>query len=320
MKRARIIALAAAAVLMAGGAALWPRIDGTLPDAAPRASLETALPQERLAERAGSGMAGAQPGFATHALPDSLLGADLRHRLEAVLLEAGPAETPQALKQRLAALASRHFGPDHAVRATQLLDRYVDYRVALAALKRPADFADPHALRASLDERRRLRERHFDPQEYQALFAQEEELDRFTLARLEIQRNPQLDPAQQQAALRQAESELGEDQRAARAEALVHLDLAAQTAAFEAQGTGAQERHLQRRAAYGDAAAHRLAQLDREEQDWQQRLAHFAAAQAGQASPQQLQELKERLFSAPEQLRLEGALSLQSQPGGPRAP
>lgn len=322
MKRAHVFALAAAAVLIAGGAAWSPRLDASRQDVAAGGQHATAQPRGAGApqDAASPGPGPTSPGSALAAPPDEFLGPGLRHRLEALLLEAGPAQTPHGLKQRLAALAAQHFGPELAVRAMQLLDRYVDYRVALAQLERPADFGDPHALRASLDERRRLRERHFDPQEYQALFADEEALDRFTLARLEIQRNPQLDAAQKQAAMRQAESELGEGQRAARAEAVQHLALAAQTAGFEAQGVGTHERHLQRRAAYGDPAAHRLAQLDREEQDWQQRLDQYAAAQARQASPQELHALGDRLFSPQEQLRLEAALALRARPVASGAP
>jgi len=315
VKRAPIIALGVAVLLVAGGSAWWQRTGSSAHVAATGTAGDAAWQTQPAAGQPADPAPPSLPAVAPPALPDSFLTVGLRHRLEALLLEAGPADTPQALKQRLAALVARHFPAEDAVRATQLLDRYVDYRVALAGLGRPADMGDPAALRTSLDERRRLRERHFDAQEYQALFADEEELDRFTVERLEIQRNPGLDAAQKQAALRQAESGLGESQRAARSEAVLHLELAAQTAGFEAAGATAHERHLQRRAAYGDPAAHRLAQLDREEQDWQQRLAQFAAAQARQASAQELQGLKEQLFSPQEQLRLEAALALRAPPG-----
>lgn len=261
----------------------------------------------------------APAGTAHTALPsrdgqDSFLDAGLRHRLEDLLLEAGEASTPAALKQRLATLVPRYFQPADAVRAQALLERYVDYRVALGALKPPADPGDPQALRAAVGARQRIREQHFAGEEYQALFAHEEELDRYTLARLEIERNATLTREQKEAALRDAEHELGADQRTARADAVAHLGVAAQTAVFDARGAGEHERYAQRQAQYGAAAARQLAQLDRQEQDWQRRLDDYAGAQARKMQPAELQQLRGQLFSAEEQLRIEAAMALRSLP------
>lgn len=245
---------------------------------------------------------------------DSFLDAGLRHRLEDLPLEAGEAATPAALKQRLAGLVPRYFQPADAVRAQALLERYIDYRVALGALRPPADPGDPQALRAAIGARQRIREQHFAGEEYRALFAQEEELDRYTLARLEIERNTALSQEQKATALRDAEHELGAAQRAARADAVAHLGVAAQTAAFDARGAGERERYAQRQAQYGAAAAQQLAQLDRQEQDWQRRLDDYAGAQARKLQPAELQLLRQQLFSTEEQLRIEAALALRALP------
>ena len=242
---------------------------------------------------------------------DEFLTRDLRFRMEDLLLEAGTAETPAALKGRLAALVNRHFSAGDAVRALQLAERYVDYRVALGAVKPPADPGDPRALRSALDARQRVREKHFTADEYRALFAQEEELDRFTLARLEIERNNALTAAQKAAALRDAERELSEAQRAARLEAVAQVAVAAQTATFDAANASDHERYAQRRTQYGEAAAAQLAQLDREERDWQSRLDAYATGKA--ADPGADQRLKDQLFNPQEQLRLDAALALRQQ-------
>jgi lipase chaperone LimK len=188
----------------------------------------------------------------------------------------------------------------------------VDYRVALSALQRP-DPTDPDALRQTLNARRKIRERHFSPDEYTALFGQEEELDRFTIARLEIARDTGLTPQQKQAALREAEQQLSDAHRAARADTVLHQTVAAQTAAFDAAGVDPQRRYELRRVAYGEAAAQELAQLDREEQEWQARLARYAAAKAA-GGTEQLETLKQQLFTAQEQLRLDAALALRATP------
>jgi lipase chaperone LimK len=256
----------------------------------------------RLAQRAGA-----------NAPADPFLAPDLRHKLEAMLLEAGDAPSPAALKQRLGGVVARYFSASEATRALALAERYVDYRVALGEIKPPTDPSDPRALRAAVDARQRIREKHFAGEEYQALFAQEEELDRFTVARLEIERNDGLTPAQKSAAVRDAERELGDAHKAARSDAIVHVAVAAQTAAFEAQGVSEHARYAQRRAQHGDTAAQQLAQLDREERDWQQRLAQYAAARDGKPGEGALELLRQRLFSPQEQLRIEAALALRGQ-------
>jgi len=250
---------------------------------------------------------------------DEFLTQDLRFRLEDLLLEAGEADTPAALKGRLAALVIRHFPARDAVRALALAERYVDYRVALGAIKPPADPGDPRALRSALEARQRIRDKHFSADEHDALFAQEEELDRFTLARVEIERNSALTADQKAAALRDAERELSESQRSLRTEAVAQVAVAAQTAAFDAASVSEHERYAQRRAQYGDAAAAQLAQLDREERDWQSRLDAYAAGKAANPNEGQLQRLRGQLFTPQEQLRIDAALALRQLPAPAQA-
>lgn len=306
-RRAALIAVAAAAAGLGGwwalqqpepaGGAASRQDSGAAFASGPAMANAQAGAATRLAQRAG-----------TSAPADPFLATDLRHKLEAMLLEAGDVPSPAALKQRVAGLVARYFSAGEATRALALAERYVDYRVALGEIKPPADPSDPRALRAAVEARQRIREQHFAGEEYQALFAQEEELDRFTVARLEIERNAGLTPAQKQAAVKEAERELSDSQRATRGDAVAHVAVAAQTAAFEAQGVSEQARYAQRRAQYGDAAAQQLAQLDREEKDWQQRLSQYAAARDAKAGESQLQQLRRQLFSPEEQMRIEAAL------------
>ena len=243
---------------------------------------------------------------------DTFLSPDLRHTFEAMLFEAtGGSDLRDLalLKKRLTALVPSYFPAQYIARATALMERYVDYRVALGNLKPPTDPGDPRALRAALDARQQAREQHFTGQEYEALFAQEARLDRYTVARIEIERNSALTAPQKQAALKDAERGLSDAQRTERDAATAHINVASQTAGFDAQGTTANERYAQRRAQYGDVAAAQLGQLDGEERDWQARLSDYAAAQARKASPEQLQLLRQQLFSQQEQLRVEAALA-----------
>lgn len=260
----------------------------------------------------GAMPAGVRAAAETAPGPDTLLQPGLRDALEALLLDAGEAPTPQALKERLAPLIARHFTPAQAARALELAGRYVDYRVALGTLAAPADMADPDTLGNALQARRALRQRYFDGAEYSALFQEGDALDTFTLARLQALHNADLSAAQRQAALQRAEAALPEAERTARAAATQQLAVAAQTATFDAQGLDDQARYAARRAQYGDAAAQALARLDGEERDWQARLSQYAQAQSGNTTPQALATLRQQLFTPQEQLRLDAALALRS--------
>ncbi|WP_298214088.1 lipase secretion chaperone [Acidovorax sp.] len=243
---------------------------------------------------------------------DPLLVTGLRDKIEALLFEAGDADDPATLKQRLAGLIGKHFPPDLATRALAMAERYVDYRVALGQLRAPKDLTDPRALRDAMEARHKVRLQFFDDAEYDALFAREAELDRYTLARLEIARNPSLTPAQRAEALQAADSEMPQERRAERRAATEHMAAAAQTAAFNAQNADDYTRHAARSAQYGEPAARALAQLDREEQNWQRRLDLYseARAQQGEQSPA-LRQLRQQLFSPEEQQRIDAALALR---------
>ncbi|MBK7718797.1 MAG: lipase chaperone [Simplicispira sp.] len=243
---------------------------------------------------------------------DPLLTPGVRDELEAMLLEAGDMPDPQALKRRLAELVARRFGEALSTRALALAERYVDYRVALGELKPPQDATDPRALRDVLQARDALRRQYFDEPEFDALFADQQALDRYTLARLEIERNPDLTAEQRRQALAGTETELDPQQRAERAQSVVQEDVGAQTAAFNAAGTDDRTRFVQRSARLGEEAAQRLAQLDAQDRDWNARLDGYARAQASQTDAQALALLRDRSFTPQEQLRLDGALALRA--------
>ncbi|WP_234385106.1 lipase chaperone family protein [Paracidovorax avenae] len=250
---------------------------------------------------------------------DPLLGAGLRDTLETLLqeaLDAGPTTDAATLKRRLAGLVDRHFPAAVRERALALAGRYVDYRAALGTVAPPADLSDPKALRASMEERDRLRERFFEPGEAAALFGGEAALDRHTLARLEILQDTNRSPQEKARALQDAEDALPAELRAARQAYATPQAVAEQTAALDARQADDATRHAERSARYGAAAADALARLDGEERQWQQRLDQYQQARAAQGDGPALQKLREQLFTPEERLCEEGALALRStRPG-----
>ncbi len=248
---------------------------------------------------------------------DPLLVDGLRNTLELLLWEAGDASDPAALKQRLAGLIGKHFPAAFAAPALALTERYLDYRVALGELRAPYNPTDPRALRDTFEARKKIRLQFFDSAEYNALFAREAELDRYTLARLEIARNSELTPEQRIQALQAADHELSKQHLAQRNASIEHMAAAAQTDAFNTHNTDSHTRYAARSAQYGTAAAHALAELDREEQHWQQRLDLYSQARAPQDD---MQQLRAQLFSQEELQRVDAALALRKATAPSPAP
>ena len=303
-----------AVAALAGAGALWWFLGGdTSPtDTAPPAT-QGQGPAQALARATPPphplGQGPTTPGAAGN---DPLLTPGLRDAIEAMLHDAGEAGSPDALKLRLEALVGQHFAPELTTRALALARRYVDYRVALGQLRPPADPLDPHAMRQALEQRQKLRLQHFDVDEYEALFGQQQLLDQALLARLEIERNTALSAEEKRKALAETEAQLPAPLRAQRSESVAHVGAAQQTAAFNAQRADDATRFAQRSATYGAEAAERLARLDREERDWNARLDQYQQARSAGQDAARLDQLRQTLFTPEEQLRLEGALGLRS--------
>ena len=303
-----------AVAALAGAGALWWFLGGdTSPtDTAPPAT-QGQGPAQALARATPPphplGQGRTTPGAAGN---DPLLTPGLRDAIEAMLHDAGEAGSPDALKLRLEALVGQHFAPELTTRALALARRYVDYRVALGQLRPPADPLDPHAMRQALEQRQKLRLQHFDVDEYEALFGQQQLLDQALLARLEIERNTALSAEEKRKALAETEAQLPAPLRAQRSESVAHVGAAQQTAAFNAQRADDATRFAQRSATYGAEAAERLARLDREERDWNARLDQYQQARSAGQDAARLDQLRQTLFTPEEQLRLEGALGLRS--------
>lgn len=306
----RAITLICAAAVLAVGA--WRLMPKESEDSAAQSTAHSSAGVGRAAHQNGEPPALHGALTLDSAAADPLLAPGLRDELEAMLLEAGETPDPQALKRRLAELVRLRFGEALRTRALALAERYVDYRVALGELQPPQDATDPRALRDVLQARDALRRQYFDESEFDALFADQQALDRYTLARLEIERNPDLTPQQRRVALASTETELDPQQRAERAQSVVQQDVGAQTAAFNAAGTDDRTRFAERSARFGNDAAQRLAQLDAQDRDWNARLDGYARAQASQTDAQALALLRDRSFTPQEQLRLDGALALRA--------
>lgn len=220
--------------------------------------------------------------------------------------------------QRINAALSRQLPELARQQALALLERYVDYRMAVGDLQEqlPGGVTlngfDLPALRQRQAELEALRRSHFGPDESNAFFGKDQKLDDFTLARLAIEQNPALDRDEKQQQLELLEQQLPEEELQARKRATLNGDVYQLTEQLKDEGASNADLFQLRAETLGETAAIELAKLDRQQSDWQGRLAHYREEnqkiqQSGLSQNDRdaaLSALRKELFSSPEQLRV----------------
>ncbi|MCM2564338.1 lipase secretion chaperone [Janthinobacterium kumbetense] len=256
-------------------------------------------------------MQGTRPdGDVTVAASDKLVvDAELGHLFDYYL--AGLGEKPlAAIRSQIEAELDKRLAPVPAREAKRLLGAYLAYKQALAGAEQalPAQ-ADPAvAARARLQALRALRGDYFTPEESAGLFGAGDAYDDDAVARMDILGNTTLDEAQRQAQLTALDQKMSPAQRAARDAPLQVARLDESVKALRAQGGGENEVYRLRASTFTPAAAARLAELDREESQWQQRIIAYQAQKnslpGGAQDAAALQQLRNASFTPEEQRRL----------------
>lgn len=259
-------------------------------------------------------MEGTRPdGNVTVAAGDKLVvDAELGHLFDYYL--AGLGEKPlAAIRSQIEAQLDQRLAPVPAREAKRLLGAYLAYRQALAGAEQalPAQADAATAARARLQAMRALRVNYFTAEESAGLFGASDAQDDDAVARMAILGDTALDEAQRQQKLAALDQQLSPAQRAARDAPLQVAALDESVKALRAQGGGENEVYRLRASTFTPAAAARLAELDREESQWQQRIIAYRAARAQQAGlpggaqdAAALQQLRDASFTPEEQRRL----------------
>ncbi len=202
-----------------------------------------------------------------------------------------------ALRARLRAHAMGVGGEALAAQAMAAFEQYLDY------LRREAELALPHGtdLVDRLEALMALRRDVFGDELADALFGEDERYALDALARLDGGEGL-------------ADAPETERWQAERGEATEHLLALEQTEQFDQLDLSPEHRFEERAALYGEDAAARLAALDGERAQWQQRLDEWHAlrdailnnaALDAAARERELQALRERLFDEAEQRRVQ---------------
>lgn len=256
-------------------------------------------------------MEGTRPdGNVTVAAGDKLVvDAELGHLFDYYL--AGLGEKPlAAIRSQIEAELDRRLAPVPAREAKRLLGAYLAYKQALLGAEQalPAQADAALAARARLHAMRALRGNYFTPEESAGLFGASDAYDDDAVARMAILGDTSLDEAQRQAQLTALDQKMPSTLRAARDAPLQVAQLDASVKALRAQGGGDNEVYRLRASTFTPAAAARLAELDREESQWQQRIIAYRAQKAslpgGAQDAAALRQLRDASFTPDEQRRL----------------
>ncbi|MDQ1924091.1 lipase secretion chaperone [Massilia pseudoviolaceinigra] len=236
-----------------------------------------------------------------------VVDAELGHLFDYYLAGLGEKDL-QAIRAEIERELDRRLAPGPAAQAKRLLTSYLDYKRALAdAEKSLVPLADlAKAGRARLELKQRLRPQFFSASDAAGLFGAGDAYDADALARLDIEQNGTLTPAQRELQLATLDKRMPATLREDREAPTKVIRTEASVQKLREQGAGDDEVYRLRAAAFSPDAAGRLAELDREENAWKGRIKTYLAQRAnlGAVPEAMLQQVRDQHFSAEEQRRL----------------
>lgn len=287
-------------------------------------SLLRAAPEEQAAPAAASNLFPFVRSF-EGTMPDGELRTDPAERLvvtedlmrlfEYYLVAVGEKSLDEIRRETERALDER-LKPGPAREAKELLGRYLAYKQALADAEKNPGMAGASlaAVRGRLEAIRETRRKFFSDAESAALFGTEDAMHADAVARLEISQDKSFSDKEKAERLAALDANLPAPLREARDSALQIILLEERAAQLRGKGASEDDVYRMRAAALSPEAAARMAEVDREESEWKQRITSYLAERrrvldtnATQAPAEReaaLQQLRQALFTPEEQLRL----------------
>jgi lipase chaperone LimK len=206
-----------------------------------------------------------------------IVGMELKDLFELYLSAKGEESLDDILLRIQNALAQQLTSPA-LEQGYGALKRFIEYKVELANLEqqqRNENLSELESIRQQKQILATLQQKYFTPIEGEALFLAETEYDAFMLEHLTIQQNKQLTSVEKQQQVEALEASLPEDIRAGRKSAMAPGKIYQQTEAMKSEGKTSAEIYQMRAQSLGEEAATALAQLDKQRDQWQQRLGTF---------------------------------------------
>jgi lipase chaperone LimK len=203
--------------------------------------------------------------------------------------------------------------------ALQILGAYLDYKLAVSDLEEAyggVGRLDATQVQQRMDEIHALRRTWLNNDTADAFFAQDEAVDNFQVARIRIAQNTSLTDEQRQEAIVRAEAALPEPLREARDQTRRFTDY---EQARQMYADDPDALRAWRNETFGEDAAQRLADLDHEQQAWNDRWQAYSDERemlmsSGLAGPElntAIDRLRARYFNETEQIRAEALDSIR---------
>ena len=301
LRRGWLLVAAAAALLPLAAFIGWPVSPPAGPvDPVPATPLSTAA-------AFAPSLQGTRPDGAVRVAPDDSVVVDeqLIGLFDYYLSTVGE-KSPDQVRAQIERELDRTLRPPAAAAAKRVLARYFAYKQALGALEARQGLAgmDAASLQRRLAALATLRARFFSRQEIAAVFGREDAANQEALARLRIREDVSLTPQQKQARLAALEASLPPAERAAREAPLKIGRMQEEVERMRAAGADDDAIFRLRADTFGADAAGRLAEVDREEAAWKQRIAAYLAQRRGLQDEAAVAALRSRMFSEDEQRRL----------------
>ncbi|MBV8658625.1 MAG: lipase chaperone [Burkholderiales bacterium] len=238
----------------------------------------------------------------------------LRRRFDYALAALGERSLAQ-ITASLDAAFDAELAPPLATEAKRLFRQYLAYRDAIEAMSQDSRLkaGTLAAARARMLAMRTVRARFFNSREQAGLFGWQDAYDDDAMARLEIEQDATLSLKARQQRLAELDRNLPPEILAERQAPVRQLVLADAVRTARAQGADDAAVYRLRAANVGEEAATRLAAVDQEERDWQQRIKGYLQDRAAiladktmdeTARADRLQQLRDARFDALEQKRL----------------
>ncbi len=225
----------------------------------------------------------------------------------------------------------RHHTPDPAAsQAIAIFDKYVTYLKALSKIEErygnlqlqatKEGALDLNVVAQRQQDVNKLRQQYFDKPTITAFFGSEDDYDSYNLAMLNIEQNKQLSLTQKNAARQDYISRMPNNATKQNIKQQANLgELMTRTEQMKAQGASSEALYNMRRELVGEAAAGRLAKVDREDDNFDQRFNQYQVhkqsilnqnTNSAQAKAQ-VTQLEQQLFSDTERKRLAGYAAMQ---------
>lgn len=210
----------------------------------------------------------------------------------------------------------RKLKPNAAKQAKRLLAQYLDYKRALIDVEKDQKLTGTTAaiVKSRLLAMQKVRAQFFTPQEAQALFGFNDAYDMDAVARMEVADDKNLTDAQRKEKLAAIDAAMSPQLREEREAPLRIVKAEEEVKTMRARGASEQDIYQFRATTFSPDAAARLAEVDKEEAQWKERISNYLnernkinsdmAQQPENLRLAALQQLRLARFNSEEQSRL----------------